>query len=41
MRYREENELTYHAYKVIILTNSSVARQYIDTAKGWEILHPK
>jgi hypothetical protein len=26
MKYREENGRTYHAYKVILLTNSSPAR---------------
>ena len=27
MRYREKNGRTYHAYKVVLLSNSNLARQ--------------
>lgn len=33
MRYREENGRTYHAYKVILLTGSNLARQWSDTKR--------
>src|SRR5271169_4868279 len=40
MRYRLENGRTYHAYKVILLTGSHLARHLIDNTKDGKYTFP-